>query len=250
MSNQIVILVYTHSEYKFMWKAMIPLLQKHCKDIEIHWLFEESANQEEINELVPVEWIKHIYPDNLIWTKRVLKALTEINSEYILFLHEDWLPIADVKLTILLEMIEFMKKYDSGFLLSYSHISTTSRQPGIPTNYQNYYFYFENNHIFQPAIWCKNVFMEFCSILNKSKHQNEDKDCLNFMRKKNCTSVQNLNTVTTIRTTNSLFFPHMHALSEGLWNFKKYPTLKTFLETFGVDTNTRGVHTWWELDTQ
>jgi hypothetical protein len=250
MSDKIVILVYTHTEYGFMWKAMIPLLEKHCKDIEIHWLFEESANNKETNDLIPSLWIKHTYPDDLIWTKRVLKALNEINSEYVLFLHEDWLPIADVKLSILLEMIDFMKKYDSGFLLSYAHISTTSRQIGIPTNHENYYFYSENSHIFQPAIWCKKVFGEFCKLLDKNKNQNEDSDCLNFMRSKNCTSVQNLTTVTSLRTTNSLFFPHMHALSEGLWNFTKYPTLKEFLESFGIETETRGVHTWWELDTQ
>jgi len=70
------------------------------------------------------------------------------------------------------------------------------------------------------------------------------------MSKKNCWSVQNRSTVTSLRTTNSLIFPHMHALSQGLWNFTKYPTLKKFLEEFGIDTNTRGVHTWWELDTQ
>jgi hypothetical protein len=250
MAEQIVILVYTHSDYSFIWKAMIPLLQKYCKNIEIHWLFEETADMNLINASIPSDWIIHTYSTDLIWTKRVLKALNEIDSEYILFLHEDWLPIADVKISLLLEMIKFMKKYNSGFLLSYSHISTTSRQPGIPTNHENYYFYFENSHIFQPAIWNKNIFVDFCTHLDKHKVENEDIDCLNFMSNKICTSVQNLTTVTSLRTTNSLFFPHMHALSEGLWNFTKYPTLKQFLETFDINTDDRGIHSWWELDTQ
>lgn len=247
--NNIAILVYTHSDYSFMWKAMIPLLQKHVKNINIHWLFEDTSD-EIINKLIPSEWIKHTFSENMIWTKRVLKALNEIDEKYILFLHEDWLPIEDIKIEILNEMIDFMKNQNCGFLLSYSHISTTSRQSGIQTSNKEYYFYSENNHVFQPAIWNKNVFIEFCNVLNKTKHQNEDHECLEFMRKKNCWSVQNLSTVTTLRTTNSLFFPHMHALSEGLWNFTKYPTLKKFLETFNIDTNTRGIHSWWELDTQ
>ena len=50
-----------------------------------------------------------------------------------------------------------------------------------------------------------------------------------------------------LRTTNSLIFPHYHVICDGLWNFKKYPTLKVLLETFDIDTTTRGVHTWWEL---
>lgn len=249
MENIITILVYTHSEYSFMWKAMIPMLIKYCKNVNIHWLVENKIDKMLINS-IPQEWVIHYYDENQVWTKRILKALNEINSEYLLFLHEDWLPIGEINLDILIEMTNYMKSNNSGFLLSYSHISTTSIQPGIPTSYKNYKLFKENNHIFQPAIWDKNVFAEFCTKLNKHKNQNEDADCLAFMKNKNCMSVQNILTVTTLRTTNSLFYPHMHALSEGLWNFKKYPSLKQLLESYNIDTKTRGVHTWWELDTQ
>lgn len=242
----IEILLYSHSEYSFMWKAMIPLLEKFCKDLQINFLIDSGTNIEQI----PGHWIIHTYEDETIWTKRVLIALKKIESEYVLFLHEDWLPIGDVKLDILSEMIDFMKSHDSKFLLSYSHISTTSMQEGIPSKHPNYFFYFEKNHIFQPAIWEKNTFIDFCQVLDKTKHQNEDSDCLYFMSNKNCTSIQNIKTVTSLRTTNSYFFPHMHALSEGLWNFQKYPQLKSFLDSFGIDTDTRGTHTWWEIDTQ
>jgi len=248
--KNISILVYTHSEYEFMWKPMCELLKKYVTNIDIHWLFEDTADNNLINLHVPTEWYKHTYNENMIWTKRVLKCLTEINDDYVLFLHEDWLPINNIRLDVLNRMTEFMESQNCGFLLSYSHIFTTSSQKGIFTGFENYYYYPEGNHVFQPAIWNKKVFIEFCSVLNKSKHQNEDRDCLIFMNKKNCWSVQNRETVTTLRTTNSLLFPHMHALSEGLWNFTKYPTLKGFLETFGVDTSTRGTHSWWELDTQ
>ena len=248
--SKISILVYTHSEYSFMWKPMCELLKKYVTNIDIHWLFDETSDNEIVNLYVPLDWHKHTYNENTIWTKRVLKCLSEINDDYILFLHEDWLPINFINLDILNKMTTFMKKQNCGFLLSYSHISRTSTQEGIFTGFKDYYYYAEDNHIFQPAIWNKNVFIEFCSVLNKSKHQNEDNECLNFMRSKNCCSVQNRETVTTFRTTNSLLFPHMHALSEGLWNFTKYPALKSFLESFGVDTNTRGTHTWWELDSQ
>jgi hypothetical protein len=248
--TKISILVYTHSEYSFMWKPMCELLKKYATNIDIHWLFEETADPRVVDSHVPLEWYKHTYSENLVWTKRVLKGLCEIKDDYVLFLHEDWLPINNIKLDVLNKMTAFMENERCGFLLSYSHISRTSTQPGVYTGFKDYYFYSEDNHIFQPAIWNKKVFAEFCYVLNKSKHQNEDTDCLNFMRGKNCWSVQNRETVTTLRTTNSLLFPHMHALSEGLWNFTKYPTLKTFLESFGVDTSTRGIHTWWELDTQ
>jgi hypothetical protein len=250
MSEEVPILVYTHSEYSFMWDAMIPLLKKHAKDIEIHWLYEKNADKTLIEKYLPNDWIKHEYDESDIWTKRVGKCLENINSEYILFLHEDWLPIGDLSKDILKHMVYFMKSVNCGFLLSYSHISTVNRGINVYSGIGDYYFYPEQNHIFQPAIWKKSVFQDFCNILNKSKHENEDNDCLNFMGARNCWSVQNSKTVTTLRTTNSLFYPHMHALSEGLWNFKKYPSLKQFLESFGINTETRGIHTWWELDTQ
>lgn len=248
--ERVPILVYTHSEYSFMWKAMVPLLKKYASDFEIHWLYESTADTGLIDEWIPSSWIRHTFDESDIWTKRVGKCLLNIDSEYVLFLHEDWLPIATISIQIMSDMVKFMKQVNCGFLLSYAHISTTSRNEGIFSEYDKYYFYPEQNHIFQPAIWNMRIFREFCFSLNKSKHQNEDHDCLQFMGARGCWSVQNRDTVTTLRTTNSLFFPHMHALSEGLWNFGKYPTLKVLLEVFGIETNTRGVHTWWELDSQ
>jgi hypothetical protein len=205
---------------------------------------------EEVNKYIPDDYIHHTYDVSLIWTKRVLKALQKIDTDYILFLHEDWLPIADIKLPVLENMIQFMKEKNCGFLVSYSHISTTSVQPGIFSGYDKYYYYQEKSHIFQPAIWNKKIFEEFCTVLNKHKKENEDRECLNFMYHRNCWSIQNKDTVTSLRTTNSLMFPHMHAICNGEWTFKKYPTLKQFLNSFNIDTDSRCINGWWDIDTQ
>lgn len=250
MNSNIAILVYTHSEYSFLWNIMISLLDKYVdKTIQIIWLTDDNTG-DNLKRMIPGSWMYFTYSDSMIWTKRVGNCLNQLSYEYILFLHEDWLPIGNIKEDILNSMIKFMKEYECNYLLAYSHISTTSRQSGIFSGYKDYYYYKENNHVFQPAIWNKYVFEEFCYKLNKTKHQNEDRDCLNFMSNRNCYSIQNIETVTRLRTTNSIFFPHMHALSEGLWNFKRYPSLKSFLESYGIDTSTRGTHSWWELDTQ
>jgi len=186
----------------------------------------------------------------MIWTDRIATILNEIDDKYVLFIHEDWLPTNKVTNVVVNDMVMFMEKNEIDYLLSYSHISTTSIQEGIPTTYDDYFFYKEKNHIFQPAIWKTKTFKEFSNTLKKGKNQNEDGDCLNFMGSKNCFSVQNIKTVTSLRTTNSLFFPHMHALSQGLWNFTKYPQLKELLNSYHIDTDSRGIHSWWELDTQ
>ena len=251
MKSKVKIVIYTHSEYSFVWKPFIEQMNKFVDpNIDIHFGYNETADPLVIKEMIPRHWNLHTYPEDYVWTARVNKILREVDSEYVLFLHEDWIPVGEVKGEVLDYCSDFMREIKCGFLLGYSHISVTSIQPGIPTIYPEYTFFKEDAHIFQPAIWDKNVFEEFCTVLNKSKHQNEDVDCLNFMRQKNTYSVQNYNTVTTLRTTNSLIFPHMHALSQGLWNFTKYPTLEELLQSYGVNTKDRGIHTWWELDTQ
>ena len=250
MSSKISILIYTHSEYSFIWPALIGQMNKYIdEDLEVHFLYNDTID--DINFYnIPENWIKHTYQEDLIWTKRVNCVFSEIISEYILFLHEDWIPIERVSKKLLEETCDVMSDNSWDYLLSYSHFSVTDNQDGIFTGHEDYYFYKSDSHIFQPAIWKHSVFEEFCTVLNKTKHQNEDQECLAFMRNKNTYEVQNLKTVREYRTTNSLIFPHMHALAEGLWNFTKYPSLKELLDSYGIDTNSRGVHTWWELDTQ
>lgn len=248
--SKISLLVYTHSEYSFMWEVFIGQMNKYMdNDIKVHFLYNNSVDDIEKYD-IPKQWIRHVYDDNMNWTKRINLALNEIDSEYILFLHEDWIPISKVSGKILNEVCNVMDNNLWDYLLSYAHYSRVESQEGIFTGYEDYYFYKEDNHVFQPAIWKHSTFLEFSNNLDKSKVQNEDFECLQFMRNKKCYSVQNSKTVRKYRTINSLIFPHMHVLSEGLWNFTKYPTLKKLLDDYGIDTDSRGIHTWWELDSQ
>ena len=249
MNSKIPLFIYTHSDCAFIWPALIGQVNKYVKDVEIHFAYNNTIDDIEKYD-IPKNWIRHVYIDNIIWTKRINSILNEIDSKYVLFIHEDWIPTAKVSGKILDEMYNFMSKNNWDYLLSYTHYSVSEIQEGISTGHEDYFFYKEDSHIFQPAIWRSSVFREFSKVLNKAKNQNEDEDCLEFMRNKNCYSVQNIKTIRQYRTTNSLIFPHMHALSEGLWNFNKYPTLKGLLDEYEIDTNSRGIHTWWELDTQ
>jgi hypothetical protein len=249
MKSKIPLFIYTHSDCSFIWSALIGQINEHVKDIEIHFAYNNTIDDIE-KYGIPKSWIRHTYTDNIVWTKRINSILKEIDCEYLLFIHEDWIPTGIVSGKILDEMYNFMSKNSWDYLLSYAHHSVVESQDGIFTGYDDYYFYKEDSHIFQPAIWKKTVFQEFTDKLDKAKNQNEDQDCLSFMRSKNTYSIQNAKTVREYRTTNSLIFPHMHALSEGLWNFTKYPTLKCLLDGYGIDTDSRGIHTWWELDTQ
>lgn len=246
--SKVPLLIYTHSDCEFIYPALIGQVNKHVKEMDIYFAYNENAEEIKIKS-IPDEWKKITYDDSLIWTSRVDSILKSIPSEYVLFIHEDWLPTEDVKGEVLNKVIDFMDSIKCDFMMSYSHIAFTSKHPGIFTGYEDYYYYPMPTHVFQPAIWKKITLEEFCK-LGKSKIDNEDGQSLNFMRGKNCWSVQNIKTVTKLRSTNSLIFPHMHALSIGLWNFLKYPTLKELLDEYGIDTNSKGICNHWEIDTQ
>ena len=69
------------------------------------------------------------------------------------------------------------------------------------------------------------------------------------MRRKNTWAVQNINTIMTSRSVNSLFYPHVHLLSQGLWNELRYPnTLKPLLKYLNINYTKIGDHSWWEKE--
>jgi len=248
---------------------MIGQVNKHVKEMEIHIAYETTASENSIKD-IPSNWIKHTYNDRLLWTDRVYSILQHMRSEYVLFIHEDWLPVGDVSGSTLNTVLDFMDKERVDFMMSYSHPYFTSeerpspmalagfssrivmdqinKRRKIPTGIPDYDYYYMGWHVFQPAIWRKSVLEEFCAILKKTKSQNEDPHCLTFMSTKNCWAVQNTKTIDATRCINSLIFPHMHALSVGLWNSIKYPTLKGLMESYGIETNSKGECNHWELD--
>jgi len=48
----------------------------------------------------------------------------------------------------------------------------------------------------------------------------------------------------------TLYFPHIHAMCGGKWTFKRYPQLKTLLESYNIDTTSRGICNSWMTDFQ
>ncbi len=242
----IAVLTYTHDEYSFIWPATFPLFKKYIDPaIPVHILYNSDANQETIEKHIPSDYFHHTYDPSLIWTKRVLKALNEINEDYILFLHEDWLPIGDVKNSVIDNMLSFMKDKDCSFLLS--HGNPYSYGELIPSGYEGYSFKRAPFHLFQPAIWRKDTFIKFCTDLDLTKINNEGGSSFEYMSKYICYTIQHDTTLRKIETTNSLFYPGMHVLAQGCWTRNRYgDKIRELLEPYGVDTSTRPSHTWWE----
>ena len=233
----IPILVYTHSDYSFLWKAAIPLLTQYAKGFEIIWCCDSA------DVALPPTWRLYTYDPSLIWSERLKGCLETIDSEYLIYLQEDCLLIDDLDSDKIDFCIEFMKEHNSEFFMSSQNNST------------DFYYDFESyrivsmfSHYMQPAIWKKSLLYELSS-LNIALNENESEKCYSITKSRNCLGIYDTLFEKDL-TTRSFFFPHMHAISRGKWTFLKYPTLKALVEAYGIDTTTRGVDTEWIVNYQ
>lgn len=236
----ICIVLYTHSEYSFVWKATVPLLNKYCKNIPIYWCC-DSLN----GYTLPESWIVHTYDTSLSWSFRVKGCVDLIKNKYIIYLQEDWLLIDNVSLDKLSYLIDFMEKNKCEYLTS--QIRQKFTRPPTQSIYPDYEFQKICGHYFQPSIWSRNLLYKILE-LNISMKQCEIGEAYKLTVNSICYAIRNTRFKEV--ATRCLFFPHIHAINSGKWTFIKFPCLKALLDAYGVDTVTRGVDNRWILDYQ
>ena len=83
-NNRVPILLYTHSEYSFLWKATIGLLDKYAKNFDIYWCCDKLLDYK-----LPEKWKVTFYDESLKWSLRVKQCSDTINSEYLIYIQED-----------------------------------------------------------------------------------------------------------------------------------------------------------------
>lgn len=234
----IPIVVYTHSEYSFLWKAAIPLLTRYAKGFEIIWCCDSLANH-----TLPPTWRLYTYDPSLIWSERVKGCLETIYSEYLIYIQEDFLLIDELDSERIEFCLEFMKSYGSEFFMSSVNNVTDSYY-----DFESYKILSMFSHYFQPAIWKKSLLYEL-SCLNVALNENESEKCYSITKDRKCLGIYDT-LFEKDMTTRSFFFPHFHAITKGKWTFLKYPSLKALVEAYGIDTSTRGIDTEWTVNYQ
>jgi hypothetical protein len=237
----IPILVYTHSEYSFLWKAAIPLLERYAKDFEIIWCCDSLLDFK-----LPSDWKVYIYDPLLSWGYRVKGCLETITSDYVLYIQEDWLLIDSISKERIEHCLEFMKEIECEFLMSYPWNNLEGTYAS--EKYDDYVFIKMFSHYFQPGIWKKSLLYELSS-LNISISEYESEKCFKITKDRNCYGVFHLKNDKHL-TTRSFFFPHMHSIVQGNWTFLKYPCLKALVEAYGIDTTSRGIDLSWTPEFQ
>jgi hypothetical protein len=234
------ILLYTHSEYSFLWKASIPLLEKYASKFTIYWCCDKLLNYKLPSNFIPV-----FYDSKVNWSFRIKEALKIMNYEYVLYLQEDWLLIDNICPDKINYLTSFMKEKGCEFLMS--DIRQKWIEAPIPTIYEDYEFQRINGHWMQPAIW-KKTLLDKIVVHDIALRDNEVKEAYEITKKALCYVVRNTRFKEV--STRTLYFPHMHSIVGGKWTFFKYPTLKALVESYGIDTTTRGVDKTWIVDYQ
>ena len=129
----IPIVLYTHSEYSFLWKATIPLLEKYASEFTIHWCCDEL-----LDYTLPSRFIYNKYNPELNWSGRLKECINTIQSEYIFYIQDDWLLIDFIDKDKIEYLCQVMKENNIDFLMSY--IRKVCYQTGIKCKYENYEF--------------------------------------------------------------------------------------------------------------
>ena len=244
---EIPIILHTHSEYSFLWKATIPLLQRYAAGFTIYWITDSMGDY-----TLPESWNLRLYDPSLPWSLRMQPVLKEVSEEYVIYLQEDWLLIDHLSKERLQFFTKFMKERSCEFLMSFPcptvNFFYSDTNPSYVTEIDNMVFHRRPFHYMQPAIWKKSLLEELCSIPLKI-YEYENRRSFDLTRSRNCMGVIHKHHLN-CHSTKSPLFPHMHAICFGKWTFEKYPCLKVLLETFGIDTSTRTIENTWLVNIQ
>jgi len=241
------ILLYSHSEYNFLWKATIPLLQRYAPNIKIYFCCNDTSGY-----TIPDQWKIHIYDPTTLWPERVKGCMEFIHEKYILYIQEDWLLIDTIQPHVISYLLQFMEDTGCEYLSNY--IREAYPENAILSQIPSYAFQRSIGHYLQPSIWSRSLLYKVLSAkYPPAPHFTftdiEGGDPLRITEESKCYSMIHVSFPKDI-TTRSLFFPHMHAINRGRWTFMKYPTLKALVESYGIDTSTRGIDTEWIINTQ
>ena len=116
MKNNISFIVYSHSSYSDIWAPFFDRAQKHVScEFEKYYLFTDSV-PEEVKGIVPSHFQVIAYEDDDSYTERLSKCLSQIETDYCLFHHEDMILCGDVNTGILNEYFALMKSENIDFI--------------------------------------------------------------------------------------------------------------------------------------
>tara|TARA_B110000114_G_scaffold181799_1_gene219924 strand:- start:1627 stop:2439 length:813 start_codon:yes stop_codon:yes gene_type:complete len=241
MSNNYCIFLYSHSDYSDVWDLTFGQIYKYINLDDVTIIFcIDQLNNYKIDDRIKVVY----YDNNLIYSDRILTNIIDLNYEYILFLHEDWVVINNFSNEYTLKLIEFMNKNDILHIRSYKNYGKSTITPNIFHNDVNICNIPSDSGNFislQPGLWEKNVFIELYSFKANKPNILETNSNNHFKSKYKDRCYYETDSVI---AEDSKMFPHIHTIGYGRWAMcnDTYNNLELLLIQYNIDKNTRGYY--------
>jgi hypothetical protein len=106
MGIEVPLVIYTHSDYKDVWKLLFGQIQKYLPTQKVYVLTDSP------NDGIPSDYTTVVYDDSKIYTERLKQCLSQIDEDVVLFQHEDMILFNQPQTELFGKYIEYVKNGD------------------------------------------------------------------------------------------------------------------------------------------
>jgi hypothetical protein len=103
MGINVPLIIYTHSDYKDVWKLLFGQLKKYLPNQKVYVLSNSEHGE------IPNEYTTIVYDDSKVYTERLKQGLSQIDEDVVLFQHEDMILFNEPKFQLFDKYINYVK---------------------------------------------------------------------------------------------------------------------------------------------
>jgi len=104
MGINVPLIIYTHSDYKDVWKLLFGQLKKYLPNQKVYVLSNSEHSE------IPSEYTTIVYDDSKVYTDRLKECLSQIDEDVVLFQHEDMVLFNQPKVELFDKYINYVKE--------------------------------------------------------------------------------------------------------------------------------------------
>lgn len=231
-----ILVAYTNSNCEDLWEVFRKQTLKHSS-LPLYLITDKYPNNQGIDGIYVYENTQPYYD---VWSE----GLAKFDSEYFIYLQEDFFLYSDINYYKLFEYWEFLKNNPEYSFVRLIKSGNLGNKKITETLYE---IEPENENIFamQASIWRTSDYVKLMQIVKDDKWLEND-NYRNAMISNNMKGVYHYDNepLRGLAHTDSNVFPYIAtALVKGKWNMSEYPNeLGDILTTNNINVNTRGIY--------
>tara|TARA_R100000005_G_C4987727_1_gene195646 strand:+ start:350 stop:1090 length:741 start_codon:yes stop_codon:yes gene_type:complete len=243
--GKIANILYSHTDYDDCWKPFFGQFDEMCKyNFDNYYMFSDD-----INEKSDAKYTHIAYNNNDDYAARVLHCLRQVDEDYVLFSHEDFILYDQVDLQYFQEAVDLVESgIDFVRLLKTGSYDDVSPMNSHPYNGSKIFKKILNSfdYIFaiQPTVWNLGRLIEFFENNQGMNIWELEGKGQSYCRQNNYTGLYTSHESEKKRGMthwDSIVYPAVcTAIVKGKWNLSEYPELTSILSKYNIQPETRG----------